>query len=145
MDDTDEALIAALRRDARRPIASLAAELGLSRATIRTRLARLEARGEIVGYTAVLRSDTPVSGIRAIMMLAIEGKAMDRVLRALQRVPEIRAIHTTNGRWDLIIELASETLEGFDAALGRVRLIEGVSGTETSLLLSTRKSSPPGG
>jgi DNA-binding Lrp family transcriptional regulator len=140
MDDTDEALIAELRKDARRPIASLAAVLGLSRATVRSRMARLEARGEIVGYTAVLRGDAPVPGVRAIMMLAIEGKAMERVLRALQRVSEIRAIHTTNGRWDLVIELGADTLERFDAALGRVRLVEGVSATETSLLLSTRKS-----
>jgi len=61
-------------------------------------------------------------------------------LRQLQRLADVHAIHTTNGRWDLILELGTETLEALDAALSRIRRLDGVMTSETSLLLSTRKS-----
>jgi DNA-binding Lrp family transcriptional regulator len=59
------------------------------------------------------------------------------VLRSLRGDPAIQTLHTTNGRWDIIAELRADTLEAFDRVLGRIRKIEGISKTETSLLLST--------
>ncbi|WP_026355293.1 Lrp/AsnC family transcriptional regulator [Pannonibacter phragmitetus] len=140
MDDTDLALIAALRADGRRSISDLALDLKLSRATVRARLSRLVENGEIQGFTAVLRNEGQDLPIRAMMMLAIEGKRADAVIRRLSGMPEARSIHTTNGRWDLVIELATPDLASFDAALHRIRLIEGVSATETSLMLSAVKT-----
>ncbi|CUA96128.1 DNA-binding transcriptional regulator, Lrp family [Pannonibacter indicus] len=140
LDDTDLALIAALRADGRRSISDLALDLKLSRATVRARLSRLVESGEIQGFTAVLRNEGQDLPIRAMMMLAIEGKRADTVIRRLSGMPEARSIHTTNGRWDLVIELATPDLASFDAALHRIRLIEGVSATETSLMLSAVKT-----
>ena len=140
LDDTDLALIAALRADGRRSISDLALDLKLSRATMRARLSRLLESGEIQGFTAVLRNEGQDLPIRAMMMLAIEGKRADAVIRRLSGMPEARSIHTTNGRWDLVIELATPDLASFDAALHRIRLIEGVSATETSLMLSAVKT-----
>ena len=51
----------------------------------------------------------------------------------------VAALYSTNGRWDIVAELRADTLEGFDRVLARIRLIEGISQTETSLLLSTFK------
>jgi DNA-binding Lrp family transcriptional regulator len=48
-------------------------------------------------------------------------------------------LHTTNGRWDIVAELRTESLEAVDRVLGRIRKIDGISNTETSLLLSTHK------
>ncbi len=52
----------------------------------------------------------------------------------------VRAIHSTNGRWDVIVEIGTETLEGFDGVLSRIRKLDGVVASETSLLLKTKKS-----
>ena len=41
--------------------------------------------------------------------------------------------------WDIVVELGVESLEAFDQALQRIRLIKGISSSETSLLLSTHK------
>ena len=49
------------------------------------------------------------------------------------------ALHTTNGRWDIVAELRTDSLEAVDRVLSRIRLIDGISNTETSLLLSTHK------
>lgn len=140
MDETDRRLIATLRGDARMALSDLALALGLSRATVRARLEKLRASGEIVGFTVVTRSDVARDPVRALMMIGIEGRGTERVLRQLQGLPELRALHTTNGRWDVIAELGGDGLEALDAVLTRVRRFDGVETSETSLLLSTRKS-----
>jgi DNA-binding Lrp family transcriptional regulator len=140
MDQLDEQLITLLRHDARRSISDLALDVGVSRATVRSRVQRLEKAGEIIGYTVILRADAVDQRVRGIMMIDIEGHAADRVIRALGGFSEVSTIHTTNGRWDLVIELGTQTLSEFDAVLRRVRLIPGITGSETSLLLATPRS-----
>ncbi|MET0576627.1 MAG: Lrp/AsnC family transcriptional regulator [Mesorhizobium sp.] len=140
MDALDEQLITLLRHDARRSISDLAIDVGVSRATVRSRVERLEKTGVIIGYTVILRTDAVDQSVRGIMMVEIEGHAADRVIRALGGFSEVSTIHTTNGRWDLVIELSTQTLSEFDAVLRRVRLIPGITGSETSLLLATPRS-----
>ena len=139
MDDTDRRLIALLRTDARRAVSSLASELSGSRATVRSRIDRLLESGAIQGFSVVLPSRIGADGVRAIMMVEVEGRAADHVIRRLHGFPEVRALHTTNGRWDAVAELETADLESFDEVLRRVRLIDGIVATETSLLLATRK------
>lgn len=139
MDKTDNQIIAALRQDARASLSDLAAGLGLSRATVRSRIDRMQARGDIVGFTVVLKQDVAEAPVRGLMMIEIAGLGTERIIRTLSGMPEIRHIHSTNGRWDVILEIAVETLEVFDEVLNRVRRIDGVTASETSLLLSTRK------
>ena len=140
MDETDHRLIAALRHDARAALSDLALALNLSRTTVRARLARLQERGEIVGFTVVTRTDVMQDPVRGMMMIGIEGRGAERITRQLNGMPELRAVHSTNGRWDVIVEIGTKTLEDFDAVLGRIRRLEGVVASETSLLLKTRKS-----
>ncbi|MEL6279583.1 MAG: Lrp/AsnC family transcriptional regulator [Pseudomonadota bacterium] len=145
MDDLDRRLIALLRTDARRPVSSLALDLGLSRATVRARIDRLLESGAIQGFSVVLPSRVGSDGVRAVMMIEVEGRAADQVIRRLHGFPEVRALHTTNGRWDAVAELETADLESFDAILRRVRLIDGIVATETSLLLATRKGAASAG
>jgi DNA-binding Lrp family transcriptional regulator len=141
MDDTDRSLLSILRHDARRSISDLAAELGLSRATVRARLERLEKDGTILGYTVVLRADTLASPVRGITMIEVEGRMMDKVTSALVGFPEIGAIHTTNGRWDLVVELSAQSMTDLDGLLRRLRHVPGITASETTLLLATPRSS----
>jgi DNA-binding Lrp family transcriptional regulator len=140
MDELDQKLITLLRHDGRRSVSDLAVDLGVSRATVRSRMERMERSGTIIGYTVILRADAVELPVRGIMMIEIEGHVTDRVIKALGGYPEISSIHTTNGRWDLIVELATATLTDFDSVLRRIRLIPGITGSETSLLLATPRS-----
>jgi len=140
MDKLDEQLIILLRRNARRSISDLAMELGVSRATVRARMERLESSGEIAGYTVILKAESVDQPIRGVMMIEVGGHAADRVVQALGAFPEVSTIHTTNGRWDLVVELGSSTLSDFDAVLRRIRLIAGITGSETSILLATPRT-----
>ncbi len=135
MDDTDRHLVSLLRDNARLPVATLAKRLGVSRGTVQNRIARLIATGSIEGFTVRAKPDTGT--IRAIMLIEIEGERSDRIVDELKKFPEVRAVHTTNGRWDMVIELTTDSLQTFDRVLHRIRQITGVSASETSLLLSS--------
>lgn len=139
MDDLDRQLVALLRNDARASVASLAKALQVARGTVQNRMARLAADGTIVGYTVRLKPDVEEQRIRAFTTLAVEGNRLEAVIRSLRGEPAVAALHSTNGRWDIVAELRTDTLEAFDRVLARIRLIEGISQSETSLLLSTFK------
>lgn len=139
MDDTDRELIGLLRDDARMPVVALASKLRIARATVQNRLARLEADGTILGYTVRLKPVAEGNRIRAIMTVAVEGNRALEVRNKLRGHPNVYALHSTNGRWDIVAELRADTLEAFDRVLNAIRLIDGIATTETSILLSTYK------
>ena len=139
MDDTDRQLLALLRDNARASVASLAKVLRVSRGTVQNRLHRLCTDGTIVGYTVRLRPLAEAHQIHALMMVEVVGTRIDQVLAALRGDPAVSALHTTNGRFDIVAELRADSLESFDRVLRRIRLLDGIANTETSLLLSTHK------
>lgn len=141
IDDVDRLLIAALKRDGRASISTLAATVGVTRSTVRKRLQRLEARGDILGYSVILRSDLATPSIRGISLIEIEGRGMKNIISKLSRLPGVDAIHSTSGRWDLIVEISADSPAELDMTLSELRAIEGISRSETSLLLSTHRTS----
>ena len=142
MDALDRDLIAHLRTDGRAPVANLAAALGVSRATVKARLDRLIAEGVIQGFTVVL-NDPGAEGVRAITLIEVEGRSAEAVFRRLRGFPEVRALYSTNGRWDVVAELEVASLPAFDETLRRIRDVDGISATETSILLASRKGARP--
>jgi DNA-binding Lrp family transcriptional regulator len=139
VDNIDRHLLSLLRNDARMTVAAMAKAVGVSRGTVQNRIARLEADGTVMGYTVRLKSSAEDQSIRAFMTVAVEGNRTDEVLKALRGDPAVCTLYSTNGRWDIVAELRSDSLEAVDRVLGRIRLIDGISNTETSLLLSTYK------
>jgi len=143
LDPTDQRLIGALKRDGRAGLADLAAQLSLSRATVRARLARLMQTGEIAGFTALTRADLAESPVRALMMVAIDGAGTDRAVARMLTMPAVQAVHATTGRWDVIVDLATDSLTHLDDTLARIRRLDAVSQSETHLLMSTRRATAP--
>jgi DNA-binding Lrp family transcriptional regulator len=137
VDDLDRKLLALLRAESRTPAAALAAQLKVSRGTVQNRIARLQAQGVIQAFTVRTRPELEAQRVRAVMSIAIEGERSAAVVRALKGFPAIDRIHTTNGRWDLIAELDVANLTEFSRALDEIRTVEGIAGTETSLLLAS--------
>jgi DNA-binding Lrp family transcriptional regulator len=106
---------------------------------VQNRIDRLIADGVIGGFTLRLKPEAEPQPVRAITMVAVDGGHANAVIKALRGIPEVQALHTTNGRWDVVVELGVDSLEDFDQALQRIRLVKGISNSETSLLLSTHK------
>jgi DNA-binding Lrp family transcriptional regulator len=140
VDDLDTELLSALRHNARISVSSLAATTGASRATVAARIDRLVASGTIVGFTIRTGHETRSAGVRAIVMIEVLGKLADRVADQLRGLPQVRALHSTNGKWDFVAELEDRDLAAFDETLRRIRLINGINSTETNILLKTSKT-----
>ncbi len=139
LDAKDRKLISLLRENARIPVTSLALHLNVSRATVQNRITRLTDSGVIQGFSVRLKTSVETSRIRALTLVQVRARQTNEVLKFLSGLLEVCAVHTTNGRWDIIAELNTENLEEFDTALSSIREIEGVANTETSLLLTSHK------
>lgn len=141
IDYIDRQLIGLLRANARTSISELAKQLGVSRATVQNRLNRLEKEKIITGYTALVSptTDKKVSLVRALMSVELNGCSTKLIKSKLLTEPAVSAIHTTNGRWDMIIELQCESLEAFDKVLSQIRDIAEIATSETSILLSSHR------
>lgn len=116
LTDLDRALISELRRDGRAPVSTLANRLGVSRATVTKRIDRLTAEGVIVGFSVRIRDPGDLE-IRAISLIELFGRATSQVIAELRGYPEITALHTTNGAWDMVAEISCQDLQEFDALL----------------------------
>ena len=137
LSDLDRSLISELRRDGRAPVSALAERLSVSRATVTKRIDRLTAEGVIVGFSVRVRDPQETGEIRAISFIELLGRATSNAIAELRGYPEITALHTTNGAWDLVAEISCTDLQEFDALLTRLRGVKGLRNSETSLLLSS--------
>ncbi len=102
MDTKDRELIRLLQGDARVTTTALARELGLSRATVQTRMARLEAQGVIRGYTVRVSYDIEQRQIRAHVMISVYPKQNAEVAAALVKQAGVRSLYAISGEFDLI-------------------------------------------
>lgn len=139
LDDLDKRLIAALRADSRLPAATLAKRLGTSRGTVQNRIDRLVADGILLGFTIRLRGEVETGQVRAIASLEVRSAEAKSVIAALQRMPDIGRVYSTNGRWDLVAEINTDSLAALDKVLAEIRALRPVSQSETSILLSELK------
>ncbi len=139
MTDLDNQLISLLRRNGRASLSELAADLKVTRATVRVHMDRLQQTGQIAGFTVLTPADIAPHPVRGLMMLEIAGQGTQRILQRLRAMLPVTAVHTTNGTWDLIVEIGTESLEAFDSVLTAIRTFDGVTRSETSLLLTSRR------
>lgn len=136
-DELDRRIIAHLRADGRASLAKLADALGVARGTVQNRLDRLNETSTLLGFTVRVREDYDERAVHAVMLIEVVGKSTTQVIRKLRGIAEIASLHTTNGKWDLVANIRADGLSDFDRVLREIRMIDGVSNSETSLLLST--------
>lgn len=137
IDDTDRQLLALLSENARLPVATLARRLSLARTTVQARLERLERTGVIAGYTLRL-SEAVRAPLRATALVAIEPRSGPAVLARLKSLPQVRRVHTTSGRFDLIVTIEAQTTEALDETLDKIGEARGVRSSESLIHLSTK-------
>jgi DNA-binding Lrp family transcriptional regulator len=137
-DLVDRQLIALLQANARESTANLARKLGIARTTVVARLARLEAAGTIVGYTARLGSDAPERGVQAFVGITVQPRAGRDVVSRLSSFPELRQLASVSGEFDYMAVLRAESTMRLDGLLDEIGDIEGVIKTTSSVVLALR-------
>jgi DNA-binding Lrp family transcriptional regulator len=138
LDDTDRALLALLRENARAPTAVLARRLKLSRTTVQSRMARLERERVIAGYTVTVGADAEAALVRAHVLITLEPRKSAAIETALRRIPELRTLHSVSGPFDLIAIVAAPSIGELDRLIDRIGALDGVERTTSAIVLSTR-------
>ena len=138
MNKMDNTLLNFLKKNGRASISSIAAELNLTRTTIRTKINKLINNGEILGFTIITKSDVQSPPVRGLVMIQIEGTGARLIQKKLVALQQVKAVHTTNGKWDIIVDLGTQSLDELDEILTKIRKFSGVKNSETSLFLSTK-------
>jgi DNA-binding Lrp family transcriptional regulator len=138
VDELDRNILTQLAQDARMSVAVLARRLKVARSTVQARLERLEGSGAIAGYTLRLGEAVRASRIRATVMLVIEPRSLPGILARLKTLPQVERIHTTSGRVDLLLQLATSSTAELDDLLDRIGALDGVRSSESLIHLSTK-------
>ena len=138
LDDTDRALLALLRENARASTTELGRRLGLSRTTVQSRLQRLERRRVVAGYTVVVDEEAESALVRAHVFITAAPKQGGAIEAALRRVPQVRLLHSVSGPFDFIAVLAAASIGELDALIDRIGALDGVERTTSAIVLSTR-------
>jgi len=135
----DQELISILTANARTSLAEIAKTLGVSRATVQGRLARLEREGVIAGYTTIIGKDhEQAASLSAVIMIELEVKQQGNVVAALKKRPEIVQCYTLSGLFDLFVKIRCTTSTHLDEIIDWIAEMEGVRRTTSSILLARK-------
>ena len=137
MDELDGRIIAALQENGRASFRAIAAEVGVSEATIRNRYSRLVNSG-VVQVTAVTN---PLGmGFEAMAMLGVTADGPpEKVADALAELDEAIYVVVCAGRYDVLVELVADDRGGLLELISKVREVPGVTSTETFVYLDLAK------
>ncbi|MDB3892397.1 Lrp/AsnC family transcriptional regulator [Alphaproteobacteria bacterium] len=138
MNDKDKAIIAILERDARAPVSDIAKAVGMSRATVKSRITRLEEGGVIAGYTVIRGDVAETCGISGWALIGLSASHAEAAIAEIRQIEEIVQIDATNGKSDLAVVISTDTLDSFDRTLTQLRSIDGVEDVSSHLLLRSR-------
>ncbi len=133
LDEKDRQILELLRADARLPLKTLAARIGLARSTLRDRLSRLEADGIIRGYRADIADGG--TGVSAYLFIRLKSTPAPALIALLRRMPEVRSCTSLTGDIDLLVEIAASNTDRVNALRDRISSHETVADLTTSIVL----------
>ena len=143
MEDLDRRIVALLGSDGRMSYTDLARATGLSTSAVHQRVRRLEERGVIRGYAAVVDAeavDLPLTAF--ISIRPIDPSAPDDAPERLRGLAEIEACHSVAGEESYILKVRVQTPADLEVLLARIRAEANVS-TRTTIVLSTPYEARP--
>ena len=138
MDDLDRRLLAELQRDATQAYATLGQAVGLSAGAAHERVRKLREQGVIRRTTVDVDPAAVGRGVAAFVLVEANAWMGDSpVSEALAALPEVVEAHVIAGPTALLVKLRTPTTEDLQASLRRLFAIDGVTGTQTIVVLET--------
>jgi DNA-binding Lrp family transcriptional regulator len=136
IDEMDRALLAELRRDATQSYAALGQAVGLSAAAAHDRVRKLRERGVIRRTTVDV--DPVAMGLPVLAFVLIEAGAWmgeESTSAALNAIEEIEEAHIIAGPATLLAKVRTATNTDLQDVLRRIYAIDGVTSTQTIVVL----------
>lgn len=138
LDDIDRQLLVALQADCKQPLSKLGEKVGLSAPAVMDRVRKLETAGVITGYHAAVASRQLGLDITSFIGVSINyPKDIDHFLRELSERPEVLECHHVTGGHTLLLKVKTRNTASLERLISRLRQVEGVTRTETMVVLST--------
>lgn len=135
LDDTDHAIVDALRVDGRLSMRALAERLHISRANAYARVERLHASGVITGYTATINPERYGYGLAAYVYLKISQHSWKDVQERLIAIPEVAHGALVSGEFDLVLLVRTRDASSLrDLVLTELQGMSDVLATQTVLI-----------
>lgn len=105
---------------------------------MQARIEKLETQNVIAGYTIKLGESVDIARIKATVLVQLQPRYSAQVMQRLKSIPEVEVVHSSSGRFDLVLQLAAGTTRRLDDVLDEIRRIDGVRSSESLIHLSTK-------
>lgn len=139
VDDTDRALVRELMQRGRASYAELGRVVGLSGPSVQERVRRLEERGVITGFHAVVDPAAVGLGVSALIgVYTSDGVETDDVAQRLRGVGEIEDCWYVAGEEEFVVKVRAADVAALEHVVHKLRRLNGVARTRTTVILSTR-------
>ena len=137
MHPIDWQILSILQEDGKTSYGDLAKRVGLSQAAAHERVKKLEARGVIKGYRAVV--DAEALGYGVVAFVFVDNAAFDQpdLPKRLEAVPNVLECHAVAGEWGYLLKVRAESTSDLERVLHEIRTVDGVTRTQSVLGLST--------
>ena len=144
MDTLDRQILHALQKDARVKNADLARQLGVAPSTMLERVRRLEERGYLRGFKAVINPEKLGLGVQALISVSL-GQHSTKTIRpfeqAVKSIPNIMVCYHVTGRFDYMLHIVAKNLKELGILVKeKIAALPGVGKTETFLVFSEIKN-----
>jgi Lrp/AsnC family transcriptional regulator, leucine-responsive regulatory protein len=144
VDAVDRQIIAALRINGRATYADLGRQVGLSASAVHERVGKLESTGVITGYHAVVEPNAVGLGVTALVgIVPTDTGDNEEIAAALAELAEVESCYAVAGDEAFVVKVRVATVDELELTLGRLRRVDGVARTRTTVVLSTRFEGRP--
>lgn len=144
VDAIDQRIISQLVSDARSSYSDIGKVVGLSAPAVKRRVDRLLDAGVLRGFTAVVDPEALGWGTEAFVEVHCIGNVRpDRIRARLIPLPEVVAAYTVSGAADAIVHLRAANIHHLEDALERLRAVDMIDRTVSTVVLSTLLERPP--
>ena len=137
VDETDEKIIRILQSDSRRAFVEIANEIGLSESAVRRRVKNLLDKMIIKRFTIELGASDKTSAITLISVAATADTSA--VSKQLMNLNGVKVVYEITGQYDIAAIIAAPAIADINKCIDDVRKIEGVSDTDTVIILKTMR------
>ncbi len=143
LDEIDLQILKRLQADGRITHADLGREVGLSAPSILQRIRKLEERGIITGYHAILDAAKVGFGITSLVQVSLalhESQPIERFIKAAKKIPQVLEVFHVSGDFDFLLKVVAEDMEDYQALI-REKLagLPGVGRITSCFVLGTTK------
>ncbi len=142
-DSTDRAILDLLQENCKRPLASIGEKVGLSAPAVVERIHKLEEAGVITGYVALLDARRLGRDVTAFIGVSTDHpRVIALIEREMSAIEDVLECHHVTGSHTLMLKVKTRNTETLEEVIERIRSLEGVTRTETMVVLSTHAEGP---